>query len=284
MQFELSIEEAKRLFPEYDFISALPPSVQKAAFHVRDTDGRELCLKVIAPEYSMARLEREILALQSLSHPNVAKLVEYTFSTREGSQRHYVLEEYIEGNDLSECLVEGSAWELTDVAKLFVPIADGLAAVHELNIVHRDLKPSNIRVREKDSPVIIDFGLARHLDLPDLTRTEEGAAIGTPAYFAPEQFTGTKHDIDRRTDLFALGVMVYQAAVGHHPFLQAHMSYADLRDAVCTSDDYLSAEKFAALPADWRMIIRRLLHKERIGRPFSAMDVSRILKRVGGLE
>ena len=107
MPFNLSLDDAKKMFTEYEFISAFPPSAQKAAFEVRDSEGKHLCLKVIAPDYAIDRLEREILALQSLKHQNVADLVEYTFSTRNGIQRHYIIEEFIEGGDLSEHLQEG---------------------------------------------------------------------------------------------------------------------------------------------------------------------------------
>src|SRR3990172_6258928 len=284
MPFNLSMDEARAMFPEYDFISALPPSAQKAAFEVRDSDGQHLCLKVIAPDYGIDRLEREVLALQSLDHPNVARLIEYTFSTREGHQRHFVIEEFVEGSDLSASLVDRQPWHLNEVASVFGKLLDGLSKIHDLRIVHRDLKPSNIRMRNGTDPVIIDLGLARHLDRTDLTRTEEGAAIGTPAYFSPEQFSGTKHDIDQRTDLFAVGLLIYQAAVGTHPFLEEGMSYQNLKDAVLKADDYLSHEGFLALPAEWQLIVSKLLEHEKVKRPVSSRQVRSVLARIGGQE
>jgi serine/threonine protein kinase len=148
--------------------------------------------------------------------------------------------------------------------------------------VHRDLKPSNIRVRADRSPVIIDFGLARHLDLPDLTRTAEGAAIGTPLYFSPEQFRGTKHDIDHRTDLFALGILVYQALVGRHPFWEAGMTFQQLDDAISTSEKFLMVTEFKRLPRQWQLIVGRLLAKERANRPQDAAQVASIFRKIGG--
>ena len=94
---------------------------------------------------------------------------------------------------------------MREVVRFFASLCDGLAALKAKGIVHRDIKPQNIRVRSNGDPVIIDFGLARHLGLPDLTKTIQGARLGTPAYFAPEQFDGNRHDIDHRTDLFAVG-------------------------------------------------------------------------------
>jgi serine/threonine protein kinase len=124
----------------------------------------------------------------------------------------------VEGTDLSEVLKLGKQWAVKKTALFFVELCNGLYALRLSNVVHRDLKPTNIRVRPNGTPVIIDFGLARHLDQPGLTRTSKGAAFGTPLYFAPEQFIGTKYDIDHRTDLFALGILLYQALVGRHPF------------------------------------------------------------------
>jgi serine/threonine-protein kinase len=122
----------------------------------------------------------------------MVKLVEYTFSSKPGDLRHYVVEEFIEGQDLQDIIVTGKKWPIKAVAEFFSSICDGLTALREKEIIHRDLKPANIRVRPDGRPVIIDFGLARHLALPDLTQTAFGAGIGTPKYFAPEQIRGNK--------------------------------------------------------------------------------------------
>jgi serine/threonine protein kinase len=276
----VQIEDAAAAHPEYSFVAALTPSEQKAAFHVRDADGNDLCLKIIAPSYHVDRLQREVQALQSISHPNVVRLVEYTFSSRPGSLRHFIVEEFIPGGDLSEKLVAGEQWERQQASDFFALLFDGLAALDKKNIVHRDLKPSNIRVRSDGRPVIIDFGLARHLDLSDLTQTREGAAIGTPTYFAPEQFIGTKHDIDPRTDIFAGGILLYQALVGQHPFWRQGMSWPELKDAVCTSADYEHSPAYQELPGKWKLLMNRLLEKNRACRPRHSEQVSAILRRI----
>lgn len=251
MPYTVTIADAAALFPEYTFVSALTPSEQKAAFHVRDADDNNLCLKIIAPNSSVDRVEREIRALQDVAHPNVVSLKEYTFSSKPGSSRHYMVEEFIEGADLSTKLQPGNAWDLDYAAQFFSRLLGGLNALSVQNIVHRDLKPSNIRVKLNDDPVIVDFGVCRHLDLPDLTQTAQGAAIGTPAYFAPEQFLGTKREVDHRTDIFAIGVLLYQAVVGEHPFWNPTMFFPEIKDAVCNSDDYLTVAEFTQLPPNW---------------------------------
>jgi serine/threonine protein kinase len=284
MPYTVDIQTAIAMFPEYTFVCPLTPSEQKAAFHVKTATGRDLCLKLIAPNYERDRLDREIQALQSIDNANVVKLVEYTFSSKPGDLRHYVVEEFIEGQDLQDILVAGKTWSVKEAAAFFASVCDGLTALREKEIVHRDLKPANIRVRPNGSPVIIDFGLARHLALPDLTQTAAGAGIGTPKYFAPEQFEGTKHDIDHRTDLFALGIMMYEALTGESPFYSAAMtSRAQLQQAVCHSTVHLSKASFLGLETRWQTLIRRLLEQERAKRPADAAQVASVLRKLGGV-
>jgi serine/threonine protein kinase len=284
MPYTVDIKDAEKMFPDYTFVRPLTPSEQKAAFHVKDKGGTDLCLKMIAPNYERDRLDREIQALQDIIHPNVVKLIEYTFSSKPGAQRHYIVEEFIEGQDLTATLIPGKPWSIKAVAEFFSALCDGLFAMKEKEIVHRDLKPANIRVRPGGSPVIIDFGLARHLQLPDLTLTIAGAAIGTPRYFAPEQFDGTKHDIDHRTDLFALGILIYEALTGESPFYHSGMAtVAQLRQAVCESTVHLTKASFKALDPKWKILLTRLLEKERAKRPADARQVSAVLKKLGGI-
>ncbi len=281
MPYVVDIDAARARFPDYVFVRSLTPSEQKAAFHVRDGDGNELCLKLIAPNYGRDRLDREIIALQSIQHPNVAQLREYVFSTREGHQDHYIVEEFVVGEDLTDRLRPGTIWPPDEAATFFGQLCGGLAEMKEEGIVHRDLKPSNIRVRRDSSPVIIDFGVARHLELPDLTPTPHGALIGTPKYCAPEQFTGTKHDIDCRTDLFAVGLLMHEALVGRHPFWRPGMDPATLPDAVCNSEDFRGEPDFQALPDRLTLVIGRLLEKTRARRLRSATQLASILGILG---
>ena len=284
MPFTVPLNVAVAAFPEYTFVRALTPSEQKAAFHVRDQAGRDLCLKLIAPNYERDRLDREILALQSLAHPNVVGLIEYTFSSKPGQQRHYIVEEFIDGQDLRDILKPNQPWPVEQVARLFSAVSDGLFALKTKGIVHRDLKPENIRVKPDQSPVIIDFGVARHLGLPDITQTYLGAGIGTPTYFAPEQFDGTKNDIDHRTDLFALGILIYEAITGESPFFHHTMTTrAQLRQAVCESNVHLTKPAFLALDQGWKILLTRLLEKDRAKRPADAEQVGRLLRKLGGI-
>lgn len=283
MPYIVSIADAEKMFPDYTFIRALTPSEQKAAFHVKDKhSGSDLCLKLIAPSYERDRFDREIQALQTIDHPNVVKLIEYTFSSKTGQQRHYIIEEFIDGEELQKRLITGTAWDVKEVATFFATLCEGLFALRQYEIVHRDLKPANILIRRDGSPVIIDFGLARHLSLPDLTQTVEGAGFGTPRYFAPEQFDGTKHDIDHRTDLFALGILMYEALTGEAPFYNTKMTIRDqLRQAVCESSIHLSRPSFQNLESKWKTLLARLLEKERVKRPLDARQVGAILKKLG---
>ena len=282
MTFTLTLQDAQVQFPDYKFVKTLTPSAQKAAFHVRDRDGNDLCLKIVAPTYERVRLDREIFAMQTVDHPNVVRLYEYTFSSKPGQQRHFIVEEFVDGSDLADKMKLGQPWAIQEAVQFFSKVCDGLAALRERGIVHRDIKPQNVRVRPDGDPVIIDFGLARHLGLPDLTKTLQGAQIGTPAYFAPEQFDGTKHDIDHRTDLFAVGILLYVATTGEQPFIDSTVhTVAQLRDAVCDRDDHLKRPRFLALDGKLRILIGKLLEKQRAKRPTDPAQIAAILRKVG---
>ena len=126
MLFTVDINDAKAQFPAYTFIKPLTPSAQKAAFHVRDGSGRDLCLKIISPGYGSERLHREITAMQQISHLNVVRLLEYTFSSTPGSLKHFLVEDFVEGDDLEAQL--GSPWSRPRVSKVFSQLMDGLSS------------------------------------------------------------------------------------------------------------------------------------------------------------
>ena len=281
MSFTITLADASLQFPEFKFVKPLTPSAQKAAFHVQDTDGNDLCLKIISPNYGMDRLDREIQAMQAVSHCNVVSMLEYTYSSRPGSHRHFLVEEFIDGCDLTDHM--GSPWDTQRAASVFGQLLDGLSALTKIRVVHRDIKPSNVRIRPNDSPVLIDFGLARHLNLSDLTDTVAGAQIGTATYFSPEQFTGNKYDIDNRTDLFAVGIMLLEALIGRHPFWTTGMTRAQLQNAVCEATDYENANEFQKLSKGWKILLRRLLAKDRAKRPHNAAQAASIIRKIEGI-
>lgn len=280
--FQVAIESAQALYPDYNFITALRPSAQKAAFHVEDSSGRALCFKIISPSCSVERVSREIEALMTIQHRNVVKLAGYLRELKPGRSDHYMIEEFIEGIDLEQELSDNRRWSGSYISDFFSQLCDGLAELHRHKIVHRDLKPANILMRAEDSsPVIIDFGLARLLSKPSLTRTEQGAALGTPLYFAPEQWEGSKHDIDHRTDLFAVGLMLYKALTGEHAFFLEHQTDSEFQDAVCTSQAFEDNPTFKKRGAKWQLICKKLLEKERGRRPNSAEKLAEILRTLG---
>ena len=283
MPYIVDIDQARRDYPQYTFITALSPSAQKAAFHVQDQGGRDLCLKIIRPDTDGVRVRREIDALISVSHPNLSRIVEYTFSSTPDGQKHYIVEDFVEGDDLTSKYANSQPWEFAEIALFFAKMCDGLAQLRTLDLVHRDLKPSNVRVRPDGSPVIIDFGLVRHLNLPDLTQTIDGARLGTVPYFAPEQWDGTRHDIEHRTDLFAVGILLYMAMTGIHPFFRQEMTHQQLHDAVCESENHFDNATWIQAPSQWKLLSRSLLARDRVDRPFDAKLVAHMLRKLGGL-
>jgi len=227
----------------------------------------------------MDRLQREISALREVVHDNVARFIQYEFSSKSGVVRHFLIEDFVEGDDLTVSL--GKPWPLHRCIVFFVALADGLGSIHAKQIVHRDLKPSNIRVTPTGKPVIIDFGVARHLALPDITKTFQGAGLGTPLYFAPEQFRGTKRDIDLRTDLFALGVILHTAITGTHPFWDGKsVCRHDLEVSVCEMQAYQNSPVFIKMPANMQTLLNWLLGKRRSDRP---RDCQQVINALNGM-
>ncbi len=279
MPFHVPIDEARKRFPNYTFVNALTASEQKAAFHVQDKNGEDLCLKIVNPNFGLDRVPREVEAMLKVKHPNVVEFVEYSLSVKRDGSLYYIIENFVEGTDLTAEL--GTPWDHTRASEFFSALLDGLNELRRANVVHRDLKPSNVRVRADGQPVIIDFGLARHLDLPDITKT--GALVGTPLYFAPEQFTGERKYIDHRTDLFAVGILLYSALVGKHPFDAATHDFNALADAIKNSEEYLNDPGFTALPAPWKLVVKKLLSKQREHRFNDAAQAASVVRKAGGL-
>jgi len=181
--------------------------------------GRRVALKILPAEFArdddrVARFEREARAVAALSHPGIAVLYELG----EIDNTRYLAMEYVEGRSLQEQLAAGPL-SIDCVADYTIQIADALEHAHGRGILHRDIKPANIMVTPEGRVKLLDFGLAKLLGGRDETcsaLTAPGNWMGTLQYCAAEVLRG--READRRSDIYSLGVVLYQMASGHLPF------------------------------------------------------------------
>ena len=193
------------------------PGGQGAVFTaVQLATGREVALKVLrAGMYSEAgrlRFRREVELLGQIRHPNVVTV--FDSGASEDGSLFYAMD-YILGDDLDDYLRRTQP-PRERVLRLFLDICEGLHAAHVKGIIPRDVKPSNVRVATDGRPVVVDFGLAKELsEKPDERITDDGQFVGTPRWASPEHFTD---QTDTRSDVYALGVMLYEALTGQMPY------------------------------------------------------------------
>jgi serine/threonine protein kinase/lipopolysaccharide biosynthesis regulator YciM len=189
--------------------------------------GRKVAIKFLNKStdehHYRARFLREARSVSALSHHNIATIFEY--GEAEGNQPFIVME-FIKGEDLSELLYNGEL-TLKRAVEIIEAVAAALGEAHDNGIVHRDIKPSNVIVNDRGVVKVLDFGLAKHFDEDELTadpdahtllstKTRSGVVVGTPLYLSPEQATGAR--VDPRSDLFALGALLYECIAGRPAF------------------------------------------------------------------
>ena len=239
---------------------------------------RKVALKTLPPALAgdpqrLARFEREVKSVATLNHPNIVTI----YSVEEADGKRFFTMEHVEGRTLSQLIPPGGL-PLKEFLKIAVPLADALAAAHAKGIQHRDLKPGNVMVNNDGRVKVLDFGLAklRENDAteamgfhPQTTLTQEGLAIGTLAYMAPEQLRMLA--TDHRADLFSLGVVLYELATGHCPFLG--QSTAEVISAILRDQPARTYEQNDKIPPEIDAILRRCLEKEPAKRIASAVAV-----------
>jgi serine/threonine protein kinase len=258
---------------------------------------REVALKVMLPEYAAdaearARFIREARAQAKVEHDHVAAI----FQVGESGGVPFIAMPLLKGLTLHAALKANARPPLNAVVRMGKELAEGLAAAHEQGLIHRDIKPSNIWLEGKNLRVkILDFGLARVMETeegPDgplshgtsrvsgafdeeqLTRT--GATVGTPSYMSPEQAKG--QPVDHRSDLFSLGVVLYQMATGQRPFV-GPAAYVIL-DRVMEYEPPPVRTLVPSVPVGLSDLIARLLAKEPAARPVSASAVAEELRQI----
>jgi len=200
----------------YQIIEELGKGGMGKVYKVHDTEIREkVALKLLKPEISadektIERFRNEIKLARKIAHRNVCKM--YDLGEEKGTR--YITMEYVDGEDLKSMIRMMGQLSTGKALSIAKQVCEGLAEAHSLDVVHRDLKPSNIMIDKFGNAKIMDFGIARSLKAKGITGT--GVMIGTPEYMSPEQVEGK--DIDQRTDLYSLGVILYEMATGQVPF------------------------------------------------------------------
>ncbi len=237
--------------------------------------GRTVALKFLAghllnDEEAKARFLREARAAAGLHHPNICPVYEID----EAQGRTFISMAFIKGEPL-EARIERGPLPLKDVLDIGRQVAEGLEAAHEEGVVHRDIKPANVMVDEKGRATIMDFGLARLTEASRLTKGDQ--TMGTVAYMSPEQAQGI--EVDNRSDIWALGVVLYEMVRGERPF-QGEYDQALLFEIVHQEPEPLTGIR-AGVPMELEFIVGKCLAKDREDRPGSTQEIVRDLRTLG---
>jgi serine/threonine protein kinase len=222
----------------------------------------------------LQRFEREAKALAALNHPNIVTI----FSVEDVNGIRFLTMELVEGDTLAD-IIPAAGFELGQFFDLAIPLTDSLAAAHQRGVIHRDLKPGNVMVNEDGRVKVLDFGLAKlrqegvfdseGRDLPTEQLTKEGRILGTVAYMSPEQVQGK--GVDQRSDVFSLGVLLYEMAAGGRPFRGE--TPAELMSSILRDTPPRVTEIRDDLPHHLGRILRRCLEKDPDRRYQAALDV-----------
>lgn len=219
-------------------------------------------------DVTKARAEREISIMQTIDSPYVIKMGSVPLQSATINEQYvmYYSEEWIEGSNISELLRTAKTLPPAEVAKLCLDITQGISELWKANKIHRDIKPQNIMKRKDNGEyVLLDLGLA--FDLDDKSLTQFGFVPGTVMFLSPEQLDiSHKRDIDFRSDLFSLGIVLYQSLTGQHPFYRNGMDIPTLFNNIATNPVVPPIALDPTIPVSLNKIICRLLSKQPSGR------------------
>jgi eukaryotic-like serine/threonine-protein kinase len=204
-------------FPDLSNIKDIGRGGQKSVFFAKSSVNQDIVLKICHLGIDPERIEREIDAVKRIESPRVPKIIDIGTKTSSQGPVIWLIEEYIPGDTL-RIKLNTTILTSTDILRIGLHILEALAIAEQSRIVHRDIKPDNIIIDPCGNAWLLDFGLARHLDMDSLTASASAYGVGTPGYSPPEQFRNRKTEIDSRTDLFGLGITLYECIEGINPF------------------------------------------------------------------
>ncbi|MFO1500216.1 MAG: protein kinase [Verrucomicrobiota bacterium] len=269
--------ELPRSFGDYELIEEVARGGMGIVYKARQASldrivaVKMLLLGPLASTEFVKRFRAEASAVAALSHPNIVGI--YEVGVIHG--QHYFAMEYVEGESLSKILINGPL-PARRAARHLTIVAEAIHYAHERGILHRDLKPSNVLIDSNDQPHVTDFGLARRLDGDsDLTMT--GQVLGSPNYMPPEQATARRGKLDRRSDVYSLGAMLYHLLTSRPPF--GAESLTDTLDQVLNSEPVSPRLLHPNLPRDLETICLKCLEKDPEKRYPTAQEFAQELDR-----
>ena len=250
--------------------------------------GRKVALKLLPPELTndelgVLRFQQEARTASALNHPNILTI----FDIGEVESTHFIATEFVKGETLRACM-SATRMNVEKTLNIVIQVASALGAAHEVGVVHRDIKPENIMVRPDGLVKVLDFGIAKltqrtamggssEMGLVPLVNTEPGMIMGTPKYMSPEQVRA--FDVDERTDIFSLGVVLYEMITGIAPF--ERRTIGDTIAAILQAEPPPMTEFATAVPSGLQAIVARALRKDRDERYTSMGDLISELKSAG---
>jgi serine/threonine protein kinase/TolB-like protein len=265
-------------FARYEVIASAGAGGMGHVYLARDTQlRRNVALKLLAPQLTrdqrvVRRFALEAKAISALNHPNILTL--YDFGEVEGV--YYIASEYVEGETLRQRIQKGLL-SVPEVADIAIQVAGALVAAHERGIVHRDIKPANVMVRDDGIVKLLDFGIAKLSDEVGSRRggdtfvsvSDAGAVMGTVRYMSPEQARG--QIVDGRSDIFSLGVVIYELLTGQAPFQGETTS--DVIAEILKGEPVALSTALPGLSAQFEAIVQRAIRKNRDERYQSAAEL-----------
>ena len=223
---------------------------------------RKVALKLLPAAFTqdrerIRRFAQEARAASALNHPNILTI----YDIGEADKLHYIVTEFVEGETLRQRMTTMPQQPLAAIITIVTQIAEALAAAHKAGIIHRDIKPENVMVRRDGYVKVLDFGLAKLTESsqPDEHSTASGVVMGTPRYMSPEQARGER--VDTRTDIFSLGVMLYEMIAERPPFAGATAS--EVIAAILRDEPAALVTHKPDVPLELQRIVSQALGKQR---------------------
>ena len=270
--------ETPRQIGSYELVREIGRGAMGVVYEAHDAKlHRRVALKTLRPDLvagprTAQRYEREALSCAKVRHPNLIEI--YDVGEFEG--RPYYVMPLLTGGTLSDALEQDALGSPMSLCDRMADVANAVHELHQAQIVHRDIKPANIVVEEDGRFVLADFGLARRIDLPPLTRADQ--TVGTPHFMAPEQLENSPNEVDARTDVYALGATLYQALANRLPFEAPKLESLYFQILQKRPEDLATANP--DVPRDVARIVMRCLEKRPEDRFATARELERNLRAV----